>query len=216
MIRGNENDHTVPFLDAALRELEKLNDLREESILLSRKLMAICRTSIVKIRHLNELLKTEEKLREVINKVNSFLRKCVDEIGYIDESMRASLSPVLQEAVEGISLSRILRGAPVPSHKELLVSPKEYLLGIADAIGEIRRVTLQYLMEEDIAKAQNLISKMEEIYEVLNSAVFPDSLVPIRKKVDLARILIDRTLSEFIVYKASLKLKKGGDCEQRV
>ncbi len=109
MIRGNENDHTVPFLDAALRELEKLNDLREESILLSRKLMAICRTSIVKIRHLNDLLKTEEKLREVINEVNSFLRKCVDEIGYIDESMRASLSPVLQEAVEGISLSRILR-----------------------------------------------------------------------------------------------------------
>jgi len=213
MIRGSENDHTVPFLDTALRELEKLNNLREESILLSRKLLAICRASIVKIRHLNDLLETEEKLREVIREVNSFLRRCADEIGYIDESVRTPLSPVLQEAVEGISLSRILRGAPVPSHKELLVRPKEYLLGIADAIGEIRRVVLQCLMEEDITKAQDLTNKMEEIYEALNSAVFPDSLVPIRKKVDLARILVDKTLSELIMYKASLKLKKGGDRE---
>ncbi len=190
-------------LDLARDELERLNSLREEAIKLSRKWLSLCRNSILKAREKRELDLVEEQLRSMIEEVNEFLRRCTLQLGYLDSSVRALIADPLQEAVEGIVLARLLKGEEIPSHKELNVGPKEYVLGIGDTVGELRRVALQLLMDRRISDAEKLVSYMDEIYENLNSMIFPDSLLPVRRKADIARSLIEKTLSEIIMMKAS-------------
>ncbi len=194
-------------LELARDELERLNSLREEAMKLSRKWLSLCRNSILKAREKRELGHVEDQLRSMIEEVNKFLRRCTLQLGYLDSSVRSLISDSLQEAVEGIALARFLRGMEIPSHKELNVSPREYVLGIGDAVGELRRVALQLLIERKITDAEKLVSYMDEIYENLNSMVFPDSLLPVRRKADVARSLIEKTLSEIIMMKTSTEVR---------
>lgn len=184
-------------------ELEKLNSLREKAIMLSRKWLTTCRESILTARKLKELDDVERRLKAVINEVNGFLGECEGELGYTDPSIKRIISDSLQEAVEGIALSRLLRGEGIPSHEEIGVGPREYVLGIGDVVGELRRVALHFLLDSKIDEAERLAGIMEEIYEGLSIMMFPDSLVPVRRKADVARSLVEKTLSEILMAKTS-------------
>ncbi len=195
-------------LEMAHDELERLNSLREEAIKLSRKWLSLCRNLILKAREERELNQVEGQLRSMIEEVNEFLRRCTLQLGYLDTSIRSLISDPLQEAVEGIVLARLLQGMEIPGHKELNVGPREYVLGIGDVVGELRRVALHLLLEGRISDAEKLVSYMSEIYENLNSMIFPDSLLPVRRKADVARSLIEKTLSEIIMMKASVEVRR--------
>ncbi len=196
-------------LDEALDELERLNSMREEAMKLSRKWLSLCRDLISKARKGKELSDVEKKLKSVIEEINDFLRRCSEQLGYLDSSIRSLVSDPLQEAVEGIALSRLLRGMEIPGHEELDVHPKEYVLGIGDVVGELRRVALHLLLERRVKDAEELASYMSEIYENLNSMVFPDSFLPVRRKADISRSLIEKTLSEIIMMKASIEVRRN-------
>ncbi len=196
-------------LDDALNELERLNSMREEAMKLSRKWLSLCRNLILKARKGEELEEIERKLKSLIEEINEFLRRCSQQLGYLDISIRSIVSDPFQEAVEGIALSRLLRGMEIPGYKELNVYPKEYVLGIGDVVGELRRVALHLLIEKRIADAEKLAYYMGEIYENLNSMVFPDSFLPVRRKADISRSLIEKTLSEIIMMKASIEVRRN-------
>ncbi len=195
-------------LKAVRGELDALNSMREEAIVLTRRWLSICRASILRARKMENLDCVEEELRILIGEVKAFLQKCQSSAGYIDPTIESVVSDAVQEAVEGIVLARLLRKEPVPYREDLSVGPKEYVLGIADAIGELRRVALQFLLNGKTSEAEQLVTIMEEMYENLNSMVFPDSFLPVRRKADLARSLIEKTLSEILMMKASMRRGK--------
>ncbi len=184
-------------------ELEKLNTLREKAIALSRNWLTRCRELITRARSLKDLDEVERELIDIINEIKDFLSECKEELGYLDPTLRNIVSDPMQEAVEGIVLARLLARKRVPSHEELGVGPREYVLGIGDSVGELRRVALHLLLEGRVAEAERLAEMMEEIYEGLNLMVLPDSLVPVRRKADLARSLVEKTLSEILMLKSS-------------
>ncbi len=91
-----------------------------------------------------------------------------------------------------------MAGEKLPRHNELGVSPREYLLAIADVVGELRRSFLHMSSEgAPLEEVRKILTTMEEIYESLDEITVPDSVVPLRRKVDAIRIVLDRTLSEY-------------------
>ncbi len=192
-------------------ELEKLDILREKAIKSSRNWLTRCRELISRARGMSDLDEVERELIDIIAEIKGFLSECEREMGYLDPTLRNIVSDPMQEAVEGIILTRLLTGRKVPSHEDLGVGPREYVLGVGDTVGELRRVALHLLLEGRITEAEQLAAAMEEIYEGLNLMVFPDSLVPVRRKADVARSLVEKTLSEILMLKSS-----GDGNEQRL
>jgi translin len=189
-------------LRLAIREMEELNEMREEAVRNSRRLISIARNSILESREFRDLKKVEKRLLESLKDVREFIGELKSKYGF-SESIVSVIQDAIQELVEGIVLCKILMGDEVPNHIELGVGAREYLLGVSDVVGELRRIALHYLKEGNVRGAEELIKIMEEIYEEINSVIFPDSLIPLRRKADEARIMIEKTISEVIFVKAS-------------
>ncbi|MCS7102940.1 MAG: hypothetical protein NZ992_03555 [Candidatus Korarchaeum sp.] len=194
----------------AVKELEKLSEFREEALRRSRKWLSIARSSILDARRMKNLNDIERNLMEILEEVKLFLSEVETKLGPSSCLVRYALQDPLQELVEGIALCRLLMGEGVPSHVELGIGAREYLLGVSDAVGELRRVALDCMKRGDFERAESLVELMERIYEGMSSTAFPDSLIPLRKKVDEARILIEKTLSELIFVKAGRRGGSGG------
>jgi len=70
----------------------------------------------------------------------------------------------------------------------------DYVLGLADAIGEYRRLTLDALRVGDVAKGEKCLELMDEVYVELMGMDEAYMLVPgLRRKCDVARKIIEIT-----------------------
>ena len=95
---------------------------------------------------------------------------------------------------------------------------KSYLNGLADVIGELRRSSLDSLRHDDVSKAEQLLSKMEDILEGLQSFDYPNALVPdLRRKCDVGRALVERTRGDLTRAVGQSRLvKELADFEKRI
>ncbi|MEM3929431.1 MAG: hypothetical protein QXX48_04000 [Candidatus Korarchaeum sp.] len=196
-------------LGLAISEVEGLSELREEALRRSRRWLSVARSSMLNARRMRDLKGEERKLIEVLKEIRDFMDEAESKLGPLSCHLRSVLQDPVQEVVEAMVLCKLLMGEEVPSHLELGIGAREYLLGIGDAVGELRRVCLDFMKRGDVERAESLLELMEEIYEGLSSAALPDSLVPLRRKVDEARILIEKTLSELVFVRASRRGESG-------
>ena len=102
----------------------------------------------------------------------------------------------------------VINGKNLPTPKELDATDTSYLLGMGDAIGELRRFTLECLRDEDVENASSYLKKMERLYEALLRFKYPNALVSIRRKQDIARSLIEKTRGELTVAVRGRALEK--------
>jgi len=71
-----------------------------------------------------------------------------------------------------------------------------YIMGLADVPGELRRQALDALRVGEMERAETLLLRMEEIYLSLVSMEEATLLKGLRRKLDIARGVIERTRSE--------------------
>ena len=79
-------------------------------------------------------------------------------------------------------------------------------MGMADTIGELRRIVLTHLMESDADTAKELFSVMEIMCEGLMMFDVPDAILPIRRKQDVARGVVEKTRSDLLNAKMSYRV----------
>jgi translin len=99
----------------------------------------------------------------------------------------------LQESVEAILLQRVVERRAFPSPKELGIPPEEYLAGLADLVGEVRRLALTALAEGALDEAVRHLGLMEAVYRTLSRFESPRAILPLKPKQDTARALVERT-----------------------
>ena len=100
------------------------------------------------------------------------------------------------EMCEAVILYSIIKNQPLPTIEELEVTSSSYLLGIGDVIGELRRIVLDSLRKGEIEKASNYLDIMEDLYLILMRFNYPNAIVNIRRKQDIARGLLEKTRGE--------------------
>jgi translin len=81
---------------------------------------------------------------------------------------------------------------PMPSMRELDVTGESYLTGLLDCVGEIKRLVYDRMRSGKGKDAEKLFSTMEEIYNAIYPFAVYDNIVSgLRKKLDVARMLIE-------------------------
>jgi len=178
-----------PGVEESLKEIEGgLKEVlaRRESILkTSRDCISLCSKAIVHI-HTG---KPEEAHRE-INEAEKILKSMRKE-ATVGTLSRYLPSPEA-EFVEASSVEAIVLGKPIPRAKDLGVSGEGYLMGLLDAIGEVKRLLLDAIMRSEIEKARRYFELMEGLYSVLTPfAVYDHVANGVRRKIDVDRMLTE-------------------------
>ena len=110
-----------------------------------------------------------------------------------------SVEGALQEVAEAAVVHSLRKGTPLPDPEALGVTSSACLLGLADAVGELRRFALDRMRDGEIEEAAADLAKMEAIFDALLRFDHPDAIVPLRHKQDVARGLLERTRGELAV-----------------
>ncbi len=184
------------------QELDRKDAAREQIINGSRQIIRLTRQSVALIHH-NEAKKAELLIQNALKELRE-LSKASKE--YPELYYGGILTPAQQEIAEASILEALVNGQDFPQFEENLISPPAYLLGMADAVGEFRRVCLDNLRGLKLERAKESFSRMEEIYQALVEIDYPSGLTPgLRHKVDAARRLVEETRTD--VTRAQLLLR---------
>ena len=99
-----------------------------------------------------------------------------------------------KEFAESAITRALVQGNDLPSPEELGVPFAPYLNGLGEAVGELRRHLLDRLRRGETDGCERLLSTMDELYNLLVTVDFPDSLTRgLRRTTDMVRGVLERT-----------------------
>ena len=120
--------------------------------------------------------------------------------GYLQDAQKEFAEAKITEAV-------VSGATHVPRPEELAVEDAPYLNGMAEAIGEARRHTLDLLRHGRISDGEAVLSAMDDMYAVLVTMDYPDAITGnLRRSTDVARSLIEKTRGDLSVARVSQDL----------
>jgi len=174
-------------------ELDEKDQVREVALKASR---AIVRLSGTMLRGLHRGQKADAELpilKDEVTRLQSLLTDHpeLEQAGYVESAF--------QEYAEVGLVMSMLENGDVPSPEELGIGSVPYLLGLGDSVGELRRFCLEELKEGRAKNANAYLDMMEDILTALLRFDYPDAIVPLRHKQDVARSLLEKTRGEVAV-----------------
>jgi translin len=155
------------------------------------------------IRGMHRREKVDDQVKELKDEVSRLSGLLVE---HPDIANAGYVEAAYQEYAEVAILMAILEEADVPSPDELGIGNAPYLLGLADVVGELRRFALDELKEGKVEKADHHLDKMEDIFTALMRFDYPDAILPIRRKQDIVRSLLEKTRGEVAVATSTRRL----------
>jgi translin len=191
--------------DIISRALDEEEGVRDRTFSLSRNLIRSCRRAISDIVQekdvdLSDLTREKEEL--------------VSEAGP-NGQIYGFIGDALTEYSEAFILHSVINGRGLPFPSDLGTSERVYILGACDAVGELRRITLNRLMRSDIRGASWTYERMKEIGHLIEGLVYPSGMIPLKKKQDVVRSLLDRTGGELAVALNFRKDKGEGGLDEQ-
>jgi translin len=191
---------------------DKKESLREHGLKLARE---ISRDSTAIIRNLhtqgtNDITKLFRDLQPIQKKYQDLNAKLKTEPELYYSNF---VENYLQEYAEATILLTLIKNnldlTKLPDPDTLKLPYTTYLLGLADVIGELRRCALDAMLENDLALAKEYLRSMEKLYDIIINLNYTGGVLPLRRKQDVARSLIEKTRSELAVTASEYSLEKN-------
>ncbi|NLX47055.1 MAG: translin family protein [Euryarchaeota archaeon] len=191
--------------------LDEKDTVREIAIKSSR---ALIRMSSGVIHGMHKGVDGEDALEEAIDEAHK-LKSVLSE--HVEIWYSGIVQDALVEVAEASILNALVKGQELPEPDHLGMSGTAYLLGIADTIGELRRFSLESLRRGDIPAAERYLDIMEELFLIIMRFDYPDALVHIRRKQDIARSVLEKTRGDVSLAVMSDRLHgRMSDLEKRL
>jgi len=173
------------------RELERYLDekerMREDMLRRSREVLKLSARTIAAM-HRGAFVEGDIlRIRDITRALHEDLKE------HKDLWHSGALEAPLQEAAEVAIVHALVKGERLPHPDDIDVTYPAYLLGLCDAVGELRRFALSALKEGDIARAESEVDRMERLYLVIMQFHYPQAIVPVKSKQDQVRGIIERT-----------------------
>jgi translin len=176
--------------DGIRQEFEAADKARDAAYQGSRQLVGICARAIRAI-HREEWSRADELIAEA-RAAGQALAAGVQaypalyHAGYTQDA--------LKEYVEACLTYALVRGRPLPTPAELGAEGDTWLNGLAEAATELRRRILDIIRHGHSAEAERLLDAMDEIYSVLVTFDFNDTITGgLRRRTDAVRAVLERT-----------------------
>jgi translin len=178
------------ILKEVKKELTQKDKVRENAQQNMRKATSLSKQAILLMHQKKheEAKKLIDKAQEIISKLQGLAKK------YPSIIYSGMFSAALQEYSEANILLELIQESRFVTPDEVNVPAVDYVLGLADVIGEYRRLALDALREGDAEKGEQCLKIMDEIYIELMAMDEAYMLVPgLRRKCDIARRIIETT-----------------------
>ena len=193
-------------LDNIVDKIEKSIDgkeqVREKALRSSRDIIINCRKAIQLI-HQNKNKDAQKNINQASTKLGELYKITKN---YPELYHAGFVENAAQELVEASCFFNIIQGKDLPDPDELQTTYSSYLMGLCDLVGELRRTALDSIRAGKAKKADQYLTMMEEIYDVIIRFDYPSGLIPIKKKQDMVRGMIEKTRGELAV----------ASCERRI
>lgn len=171
-------------------ELMQKNQIREDTHESMRKVTSLSKQAILLI-HQKRFDDAEKMVANAKERILSLQTqaKLYPEIIY-----GGMLSAALQEYSEANIFLILVKEERFVTPAEINVPSVDYVLGLADVIGEYRRLALDNLREGDVEKGEKCLEIMDQVFIQLLALDEAYMLVPgLRHKSDIARRIIEST-----------------------
>ena len=176
------------------KQLVHYDEAREAVLTLSRTATRLAGSSILEI-HRGDM----ESASNTLRKVEQTLRKIEILAGDFSEFKTSSgVVVAFQEYVEAMTLRSFAQSEQLPTISELKTDNRSYVLGLLDAVGEFRRMTLNSLRRGEVKRAEKLLGAMEGIYDDLQTLEHTSIIPTFRVKMDADRRIIESTRGDVV------------------
>jgi len=192
-------------LEKIQSDLEKYDSIREKMLEVSRLATRLSDMAII-MMHRGDLKKAKDTLLQAENslrEIERFLK------GNPELRKSGNVVVAYQEYTEAKLLYHIIQEGKLPSLKKIGVESTPYILGLLDFIGELRRMTLNFLRKGRAVEAEKLLNLMENIYEDLISLNHSAIIPMFRRKADIARKIVETTRGDVVTEIRRMSLEKA-------
>ncbi|MBI4284234.1 MAG: haloacid dehalogenase [Chloroflexi bacterium] len=177
---------------------------REKALPLCREVIRYSSLSIRAV-HRQEFDQAQDLLKSARNLLDEVERA----LDVADLANTGFVRDAQKEFAEGSITLALVTGKPPPDPKELGVDSAAYLNGLGEAVGELRRYLLDSMRKGDLSRGEELLSAMDDIYNVLVTMDFPDAITGgLRRTTDMVRGVLERTRSDLSLVIRQMALEK--------
>jgi translin len=192
MMSGS-TDNLDEISEQVRQNLTSKDKAREKMLPLCRDAIRCCSEAIRAV-HRQEITKAEG----LLDSARKLLKESEEALA---ESFELSNTGFLRDAqkeyTEGNAVLAIVTGKPLPSPGELEVDSAAYLNGLGEAASELRRYLLDSIRKGDLSRGEELLTAMDDIYNMLVTVDFPDAITGgLRRTTDMLRGVLERTRSD--------------------
>ena len=191
------------ILSAIEEELNEKDDLREETLKNCREIIRNSRKGIKSIHEGN--MEEARKYMDEAGKILKATRKKIERhpdiltAGYMENAM--------QEVAEAEIFMAIMEDRDIPPPEAINVSSTSYLLGLADVVGELRRRGVYLMKSGNIGEVEEILGMMEEICDRVGEFDYPSGLLPIKRKQDVIKKVLEKMRGEVAIFKKTRELE---------
>ena len=166
---------------------------REKVLPLCREVIRHCSQAIRAV-HRQEFDQAKELLQSARNLLDEAKQTFT---AYSELSNTGFIRDAQKEFAEGNITLALVTGEQPPTPDELGIDPAAYLNGLGEAVGELRRYLLDSMRRGDLSRGEELLSAMDDIYNILVTMDFPEAITGgLRRTTDMVRGVLERTRSD--------------------
>jgi len=166
---------------------------REKVLPLCREVIRYCSNAIRAV-HRQEFDQAKGLLQSARNLLNQAKQAIAD---YSELSSTGFIRDAQKEFAEGSITLALVTGNQPPTPDELGIDFTAYLNGLGEAVGELRRYLLDSMRKGDLSRGDELLSAMDDIYNILVTMDFPDAITGgLRRTTDRVRGILEKTRSD--------------------
>ncbi|WP_456339762.1 hypothetical protein [Fervidibacter sacchari] len=181
------------ILTSIRQRLDRKEELREQILPLARQLIRES-AALIKNAHRKEWNEAQNRRKVLIEAVSDLKVKLAQAP---DLWFAGFVQDALKEVAEACIVYALLRDEPVPSPEDLGIDDAPYLNGLLEAMGELRRATLDAIRSEDLSTAEKFLAIMDEVYFEAMTFDQADAVTQgARRRTDALRAILERTRSD--------------------
>lgn len=178
------------YAEEARQQLEAVHRDREEAYTTSREIVQSA-SATIKAVHRGEFDEARQQVahtRELHDRMMAAVAAspAIGYAGFVGDAAR--------EYAEAAQVLALIAGDELPGPAEMGVEHADWLNGLGDAVGELRRHVLDLIRHDEVESAEVYLEIMDEILQTIMSFDYPESVTKgLRKRSDQARGAVERT-----------------------
>lgn len=176
--------------DVVVTELDAKHAAREVTLAACRRTIQSCAAAIRAVQR--EEYETAETL--IADAAAHLAQADAAVVDHPDVRHGGYLHDAKKEFAEAHLTLAFVRGDVLPAPEAIGVEIPAYVNGMAEAASELRRHALDCLRADRLARAEELLETMDEVYALLVTVDYPDAVTGgLRRTTDALRAVIERT-----------------------